>query len=950
MVGRDPELRRLRDAAATVRAGEAATVLVLGEAGIGKSRLAAELTERLTEEGWLVVAGHGVELGGGEVPFGVLTETLRGLVRELGLDAVREVLGPERDAFASLLPQLADAPATEPQRGWIIGATGDLLAALAAERPVCWLIEDLPWLDASTRDLVAYVVRSVRDVPLLVLATIRTGPGSVLPSDIAELARAPGVESVELGRLPAAVVAEQLALLPVRLEPGERQQVVDLSDGVPFFVEELAGSWTPGAGAPPYRTRLVLDRLAGLSGAARDLADAAAVGDGLLTPALLGRLGFGQAEVREAAAAGVVEPMPSSSRIRFCHALLREAVLDSMLPGDRQRWHRAWAEAIETDEGAVPPPVRPSVLAQHWAGADEPEQALRWSAEAARAAYRSSAPDEELVHLRRVLDLWDRVADPVQVSGWTIDVVTAFAWDAASLSSVPGAREAILGLELERARARGDAPGVLALGAMAEGVADLGEFETLSVAVAQLIEGPADARAVKVFDCAVEGLPDQELVGLDDCAWRMVAEIGEPRLRRHALRLSAGVAAKRGDLEAAVAAMLDERVELRRRPAADRWTVAVDLAYYLVLLGRSREAVEHVEEELRALHRPEAFLLAYRFLSENLAGALVALGRWDEACVVVERALRLGEFVPVGSRQEGARIATWLAGHRADVELARGRALDQDYLADARRIFDETWADAEINGESAAQFTVLLTRRGDLAGVRDLLAGAWEPELPARHAVGLPHVVLAALRAESELVDPGDAEARRASRQVADRVLRVAARAPRAGPRGAAGWAEAQAHAARAQGSDTPQQWAEAVAHWRVCEQPYDVAQCLRWQAEAHLRGGDPEAATAAVVEALEIAEGLGARPLAESLRALARRGRLQVAGTSRTAGPLTTRECEVLALVAQGQTNEQVAAALYLSPKTVSVHVSRILTKLDATNRTHAVAIGRRQGLIDQP
>jgi DNA-binding NarL/FixJ family response regulator len=140
------------------------------------------------------------------------------------------------------------------------------------------------------------------------------------------------------------------------------------------------------------------------------------------------------------------------------------------------------------------------------------------------------------------------------------------------------------------------------------------------------------------------------------------------------------------------------------------------------------------------------------------------------------------------------------------------------------------------------------------------------------------------------------------------------------------------------------------VAGWRECGQPYDVATCLRYLGEAALGDGDATAAAEAVSEAYEICQSLGASPLADDVLAVARRGRLDVgpAAVRPGPGPLTAREVEVLGLVAEGRSNQQIASELFMSPKTVSVHVSRILTKLGAANRTEASSVGRRLGLVD--
>ena len=133
MIGRDTELRRLREAADLVDGGESASVLVLGEPGIGKTRLVTEIRSQLRDAGWAVGTGHGIELSGGELPFGVLAETLRDLIRELGLDEVRAALNGQAAALAPLVPALGDRvqarPGREPgrtDRARVVSATADL--------------------------------------------------------------------------------------------------------------------------------------------------------------------------------------------------------------------------------------------------------------------------------------------------------------------------------------------------------------------------------------------------------------------------------------------------------------------------------------------------------------------------------------------------------------------------------------------------------------------------------------------------------------------------------------------------------------------------------------------------------------------------------------------------------------------------------------------------------
>jgi DNA-binding CsgD family transcriptional regulator len=147
-----------------------------------------------------------------------------------------------------------------------------------------------------------------------------------------------------------------------------------------------------------------------------------------------------------------------------------------------------------------------------------------------------------------------------------------------------------------------------------------------------------------------------------------------------------------------------------------------------------------------------------------------------------------------------------------------------------------------------------------------------------------------------------------------------------------------------------PACWAEAVGEWRTDGQRYPLAVALLGYAAAAAGAGDRAAAGAAIEEATEIAGALGAAPLLTEAATLAHRLGLRSATRATLEGTevLTAREREVLRLVAEGHSNSRIAERLYISPKTASVHVSRIIAKLDVGNRVEAAAVAHRLGLLD--
>ena len=192
LVGREAELDRIAGAVVSARGGTSRCLLVTGEAGIGKSRLVAEAVGSLGDA--LVLTGHAADMTTGEIPFGVVADTLRDLVRVAGIDVL---LPAERDALAPLLP--GSAPPQQVERVQLLSTFLDLLERLARERLVVWVVEDLHWADSATRDLVGLAARTL-PAGLLIVATVRTddpertpAADAALTSYVAGLARTPGV-------------------------------------------------------------------------------------------------------------------------------------------------------------------------------------------------------------------------------------------------------------------------------------------------------------------------------------------------------------------------------------------------------------------------------------------------------------------------------------------------------------------------------------------------------------------------------------------------------------------------------------------------------------------------------------------------------------------------------------------------------------------------------------
>src|SRR5215218_4079514 len=271
LVGRVEELGVLEAAQGRAANGEPAVVLVGGEAGIGKTRLVAELADRHRVEGARVLVGGCLPAGGDGLPYGPIVEALRPLPTELGVGALRELVGPSWSELARLLPALgepASGPAGEAAQARLFELLLGLLGRLGEQAAVVLVVEDLHWADRSTRQLLAFLVRNLRAERLLVVVTYRSDephPDRLGPY-LAELDRGGRVERLELTRLDrAATVAQLTAILDAVPAADLVETVFVRSEGNPFFTEELLAAVRAGSGALPATSRdLLQGRVDGL--------------------------------------------------------------------------------------------------------------------------------------------------------------------------------------------------------------------------------------------------------------------------------------------------------------------------------------------------------------------------------------------------------------------------------------------------------------------------------------------------------------------------------------------------------------------------------------------------------------------------------------------------------------------------------------------------------------
>ena len=937
LIGRDEDVATIREAVVSARAGDARCLLVIGEAGIGKSRLVREALDGLDDA--LVVTGHGADMATGEIPFGVLADTLRDLVHGHGPDVLTPV---EREALAPLLPGLV--PAGHVERVQVLSAFGDLLQRLCADRLVVWLVEDLHWADTATRDVVNLAVRTLRG-RLLLMATVRTEDPERSPADeatlaayVAGLARIPGTTVVRLGRLsPDQVRAQLLALVGASLPPGVATRIEQLSDGVPFVVEELAAA----SGRPEVVTAsgVAAGRLAGLSAEARRLVEAAAVGEGHLRLGLLEQVVDATPDeldgaLAQAVRAGILVTDHTTDAVAFRHALLREAANRELGPGARRSWHRRWAEVLEANPGLLASDPAALAIAEHWHQTGDARRALAATVAALPAAARICRPDEESVLWTRIMQGFGALDDAAAIVGTTLREALAHALLACQYTSRPSWSDFVDAVPVDLLT--GDervAFEVMTRDDNAKGEANLLP-EGPVVAAADAFEGSApDLLATLVWALAGSRLTD--------------AGRGETLVRR-SMSAAKGLQNPRAVL--AVAAVGSYRAQTSGDPAGgarlireamsefpgEAWEGVLmaigNLVWCELVLGEHDLADADVTRALARLRHPHLSVNTWEHLVENATATWLLTGQWDRARALLEES---SPFWRDDVRSSNARLdlLDLMQGATTDVSRWPPQIDDPCQAVPHARRCGSCWP-------------AMRSRPGTSRRMRSIVSPAWADETMLLSDDQLWELALVAARAEADAVLEGREGDRAAAEAHLGTISEVAGRFRRYGRLGEVWPLDLEAQLDRFHGRDARPALEAALAGWERIGHVPDVAVTHLSLAEAHAIRGDREAARRHLSAGREIAAGLDARPMLHRADALAERFAL-TSRERRTADILTGREAEVLALLAEGRTNAEIAAMLFMSPKTASVHVSHIIAKLGAGNRTEAAAMARRQGLL---
>ncbi|MCD2192111.1 AAA family ATPase [Actinomycetospora endophytica] len=449
-VGRGGELSRLESVWDAAGALGARLVLLAGEPGVGKTRLAAELAERAAREAPVLAGRCDEDLG---VPYQPFVEALRDQVARGTPELLRTALGSRPGELARLVPEIAELlgdldpplradPETERHR--LFEAVASWLAAAGEGSRVLLLLDDLHWAARPTLQLLRHVTRSPLTTGLVVVATYRdteTGRGHPLTALLADLRRQPGVERMHLDGLGESAVAELLHGAAPEDSPVDAalaRAIHAETEGVPFFVLEVLRHLTETGSLRSPDARLHLEavglpdgvrevmgrRLSRLAEATVEVLRIAAVVGPEFDPAVVRAAGGHDEDtvldaLEEAGEARlIVEVGDRAPRYRFAHALVRATVLDALTAARLASWHRRIAAAIEEQQPTVGTDQL-AALAAHWSraggGAAERGKARAYAVAAGERAAAQLAHDEAVTWLRLAVDLLDAGDDPARV-------------------------------------------------------------------------------------------------------------------------------------------------------------------------------------------------------------------------------------------------------------------------------------------------------------------------------------------------------------------------------------------------------------------------------------------------------------------------------------------------------------------------------------------------------
>ncbi len=953
-IGREAQLCALLERLDGAESGAGAVVLLGGDAGVGKSRLMRDLKREAMARRFRTIEGR-CSSTESAVPYAPLMDALRFRISKGEGEAVAEMLGPLRAILTPVFPQLEGKssdtePAGDRDKEKPFELIFSVLSRLAYDEPMLLVLEDVHWADQTSLELVHHLAHRVISLKMLVVATFRSDElhsSHPLRRLLGALARDRVGAEIRLDPLSRDQTTEMLrCILGVEPDMDLTASIWKRSEGNPFFVEELIsvlsenGGFDTNAQAAAVLDRTPLPRTVSEAVLARVSALGTKALEVVSTAAVIGRvvefedlravLGMSELELLEILEQLVAhqllreERADTSDSYSFPHALMQEALYENIISRRRRVLHRRVAAAIENRSKQTP--TRLDDLAYHYRLGGDHEHAYHYSRQAGDEAVRLRAWDDAAEHYENALSSLEAMADEGERSADLLERLASVAWRRSR--SVAGRQYAEEALRMRRALGQGEET-VRLLRRLAALCVEAGDTEAA---------GDALDEALRLLG----NQSDSEQLGA------IYDDLGRLSLAR-------------GDLDQA------ESLLMQGLTLASRDRKSVEEVLALVSLGELSIVGGHVSAGVERLDLALSLLKEGRLPFERLARMYSDGVRTLLLAQEYERALTWADAAAALCKQQGVvgLDALFRAMRAVVLTITSG---EEDTLAEARAAVDELRRTQRAELKDALRILGFIHRaRGELDAARLAYEEAAALGEGGR-AVGLALVFLAEGRATEAAgvlsaalyaVPPSQPLVARQILPYAVEALIAVGRIDEAeacvdnapslfdGRAGKAQLSHAAGLLRLAQGrfTDARIALAEAAKGWDEIGNRLECRRSRVSLVEAMLSDGH---LTNGLALGKKLLEELG-RPLLprerESVRKLLRRAGVRTRPANLSIveerdgrmSTLTNREEAVLREVAEGRTNREIALSLGIAEKTVSVHVSHILAKLDCRTRTQA-------------